>query len=92
MPGRTDCFALDRDGDGDAVSAQFIARSEQINAELDVAFDGWAADNLELIFCKRQFYPWSVAASFTFSERVRGDGPGERGCGSPWFLIRAVDG
>ncbi len=41
---------------------------------------------------KRHIYPWSLGASSTFSGRVRGDGPGERGCGSLWFLIRAADG
>ena len=41
---------------------------------------------------KRRSYPWSLAASSTFGGRVRGDGPGERGCGSLWFLILAADG
>ena len=37
-------------------------------------------------------YPWSLAADPAFNGGVRGDVPGERGCGWLWFLILPAGG
>jgi hypothetical protein len=40
---------------------------------------------------KRQFYPWSPSVIPAFIEGVRGDGIGERECGSLWYSILRAD-